>query len=71
MTQDGEWKLISYRRDGDQGSDRTQLFHLTSDPWELNDRSEDAGAEAERKRLENELAQWQEEMGDPVFSTEA
>ncbi|MCY3897113.1 MAG: sulfatase-like hydrolase/transferase [Caldilineaceae bacterium] len=71
MTQDGEWKLISYRRDGDQGSDRTQLFHLTSDPWELNDRSEDAGAEAERKRLEIELAQWQEEMGDPVFSKEA
>ena len=68
MTQDQEWKLISYRRDGDQGSDRTQLFNLASDPWELNDLSEDEGAAEERERLERELVRWQEETGDPVLT---
>lgn len=68
MTQDREWKLITYRRDGDQGSDRTQLFHLASDPWELNDLSEDASVATERERLEEELARWQEETGDPMLT---
>ncbi|MYH63275.1 MAG: sulfatase-like hydrolase/transferase [Caldilineaceae bacterium SB0675_bin_29] len=67
MTQDREWKLITYRRDGDQGSNRTQLFHLASDPWELKDLSEDASVATERERLEEELARWQEETGDPVL----
>ena len=66
MTQDRGWKLISYRRDGDQGCDRNQLFHIASDPWELNDLSEDAGAASERQRLEMELARWQDAVGDPV-----
>lgn len=70
MIQDQEWKLISYRRDGDQGSDRTQLFHLASDPWELNDLSEDTSVATERDRLKEELARWQEETGDPLLTAE-
>ena len=70
MAQDQEWKLIAYRSDGDQGSDRTQLFHLASDPWELNDLSADVDAAAERKRLERELVRWQHETGDPVLTSE-
>ena len=66
MTRDQEWKLISYYRDGDQSCDRTQLFHIASDQWELNDLSEDEGAASERQRLEEELARWQKEVGDPV-----
>ncbi len=71
MTQDKEWKLITYRQDGDQGSNRTQLFHLASDPWELNDLSGDDEFAAEQVRLEGELARWQEEMGDPVLMTKS
>lgn len=70
MAQDQAWKMITYLSDGDQGSDRTQLFHLASDPWELIDLSEDMGAAAERIRLERELVRWQEEMGDPVLTSE-
>lgn len=65
MTQDREWKLISYRRDGKQGCDRAQLFHLASDPWELNDLSEDEGAASQRERLEREQARWQKAVSDP------
>ncbi|MDE0199861.1 MAG: sulfatase-like hydrolase/transferase [Caldilineaceae bacterium] len=71
MAQDREWKLINYRRDGDQGSDRTQLFHLASDPWELNDLAADASVATERERLEDELKRWQEETGDPVLTAES
>jgi len=70
MIQDREWKLIRYSRDGEQGSDRTQLFHLASDPWELNDLSEDESAVTVRERLEEELARWQVETGDPVLTAE-
>ena len=66
MTRDQEWKLITYHRDGDQGCDRTQLFHIASDQWELDDLSEDEGAASERQRLEGELARWQGAVGDPL-----
>ena len=66
MTQDQEWKLITYRSDGDQGCDRRQLFHIASDPWELNDLSEDENAASEGKRLEEELARWQDLVEDPL-----
>ena len=68
MIQDQEWKLIRYSKDGEQGSDRTQLYHLASDPWELNDLSEDASVATEKERLEEELARWQLEVGDPVLT---
>ena len=68
MVRDREWKLISYRKDGDEGSDRTQLFHIASDPWELNDLSLDGGATAERERLERELARWQVKVKDPLLT---
>ena len=68
MIQDQEWKLIRYSKDGEQGSDRTQLYHLASDPWELNDLSEDPSVATEKERLEEELARWQLEVGDPVLT---
>ncbi len=68
MIQDQEWKLIRYSKDGEQGSDRTQLYNLASDSWELNDLSEDASVATERERLEEELARWQVEVGDPVLT---
>ena len=69
MVQDREWKLIRYCKnsgEGSEGSDRTQLFHLQSDPWELNDLSEETCAKAERERLEKELARWRLEVDDPL-----
>ena len=69
MAQDREWKLIRYYTnsgEGSEGSDRTQLFHLKSDPWELNDLSEEDGVKAERERLEKELARWRLEVDDPM-----
>ena len=68
MTQDDEWKLISYHRDEDHGCDRTQLFHLPTDPWELNDLSEDGTASPEKMRLEEELIRWQKATGDPLLT---
>ncbi len=68
MVRDREWKLISYRPDGDEGCDRTQLFHIASDPWELNDLAEDRSSAAERERLERELARWQVEVRDPLLA---
>lgn len=71
MTMDNEWKLISYCRSGDQGSDSTQLFNLASDPWELNDLSADEGASTHLNRLKSELARWQVEVSDPLTATAA
>lgn len=68
MVQDKEWKLISYRRDGDTGCDRSQLFHLASDPWELNDRAADPKVAQVRQRLERELRRWQVEVNDPLLA---
>ena len=67
MVRDREWKLISYRKDGEEGCDRAQLYHIASDPWELNDLALDGRAAAERERLEKELARWQVAVKDPVL----
>ena len=71
MVQDREWKLISYSKnvgEGSEGSDCTQLFHLASDPWELDDRAGDGDAAPVRERLEQELARWQAEVNDPLIA---
>jgi arylsulfatase A-like enzyme len=63
---DGAWKLIRYYRSGDQtvGSDRSQLFHLTDDPWEMHDRSSSPTHEERLRRLAAEMAAWQRRTGD-------
>ena len=68
MVRDREWKLISYRKHGDEGSDRTQLFHIASDPWELKNLALEGYAAAERERLEKELARWQVAVKDPLLT---
>ena len=67
MVCDGEWKLIRYYRPEEHnfGTDRVQLFHITSDPWELEDLAGDPGAGEHLERLAGELAAWQERLGDP------
>ena len=66
MVSDGRWKLIRYykaAKDG-AGSERIQLFDLASDPWELNDVSAEHPGEVER--LQGELGQWMQAVGDPL-----
>ena len=67
MVQDQAWKLVTYRRDNDVGSERTQLFHIASDSWELNDLSQERSVSAERERLERELERWQVAVDDPLL----
>ncbi len=59
------WKLILYPE-----IERTQLFDLNTDPFELRDLSDsqDAGVQAKRKTLEERLRTWRTESGDPLLS---
>jgi arylsulfatase A-like enzyme len=63
---DGDWKLIRYYRSGDPavGSNRTQLFHLKDDPWEMHDLSSDPTQKEHLRRLAEEMAAWQRRTGD-------
>lgn len=67
MVCDGQWKLIRYYRpeEHNYGSDRIQLFHLPSDPWEMNDLSEDERYAAELERLAQQMTHWQQRASDP------
>jgi len=62
------WKLIRYYRSHrhDRCEDRTQLFDLDADPWELNDLSGDAGQTARIAALNDRLARWSRDTGDPL-----
>jgi len=64
---DGRRKLIrTYVRGDGRGSDRTQVFDLDRDPWELHDRSEDPAYAGLRADLEEHLLARQRELGDPL-----
>ena len=67
---DGAWKLIRYYRSSDQiaGSDRSQLFHLTDDPWEMHDLSSDPAQQERLRRMAEEMAAWQRRTGDFLAS---
>jgi arylsulfatase A-like enzyme len=61
------WKLIRYYRTTDgRGSDRIQLFNLSSDPWELADRAEDSACATQRSELLRALVAEQCRHGDPL-----
>jgi arylsulfatase A-like enzyme len=64
---DGDWKLIRYYRpeEHNYGTDRVQLFHLSDDPWEVNDLSDDPSAREHLERLADELVTWQVRLDDP------
>jgi arylsulfatase A-like enzyme len=58
---DRQYKLIEYVVDGHQ---RTQLFDLEADPWELNDLSGDPGYREHVDRLRGELRKWRTDYAD-------
>lgn len=57
MIRDQEWKYIHYPE-----IDREQLFHLASDPDELNDLSGKPETAARQSRMKSELAKWLQEQ---------
>lgn len=62
MIVDRRWKLIRYRVNG--GGERAQLFDLANDPHELRDLASLPGSAAQMRRLQSQLASWQEACGD-------
>jgi arylsulfatase A-like enzyme len=67
MVKDERWKLIRYLRSGDSGTNRTQLFDMQHDPWEMQDLSEEPAMQGHLIRLENELRSWQKQVQDPLL----
>jgi arylsulfatase A-like enzyme len=69
MIRHGDWKLIRYFRSpsGRVGTERTQLFNLSSDPAEIRDLS-GKPEQAERIRHMNGLLrEWMSASGDPLY----
>jgi arylsulfatase A-like enzyme len=61
MVRDERWKLIRYPY-----VDRTQLFDMAVDPWEMHDLSGDPQHAARMEALMGELKAWQERVGDKL-----
>jgi len=57
------YKLIEYSVAGQR---TTQLFNLERSPWETNNLAEDPQYADELDRLRGELADWQQEIDDPL-----
>ncbi len=64
MVRSQEWKLIYYPH-----LDRYQLFHLSSDPDELQDLWRDPRHASIRDDLRRRLEAWQREVDDPVLQS--
>jgi arylsulfatase A-like enzyme len=64
---DGEWKLIRWRKSKvtGRGVDRSQLFHIAEDKWELHDLANRLETTAIQAHLLAELHRWQAEIHDP------
>ncbi len=58
---DERYKLIEYVVGGRR---TTQLFDLTTDPWELDNRAGDPAAETTVERLRHELLRWRDAVDD-------
>ncbi len=56
---DDRWKLIRYPQ-----IDKTQLFDLREDPYELRDRAADPDQTGRINRMMAELSKWQKQLGD-------
>ncbi len=56
----GDWKLIHYLH-----NDRTQLFHLGRDPWEINDLAGLSQYAARVEQMKARLRTWMEAENDP------
>ena len=57
----GQWKLIDYVVDGQA---TTQLFDLETDPWEIQNRSQDPGCQDTLAALRLRLHEWPQQLGD-------
>jgi len=62
MIRTDEWKLIHYPH-----IDRWQLFHLKTDPHELQNLADDERHADVRKSLTKKLRAWQQSVNDPVL----
>jgi hypothetical protein len=63
MIREGDWKVAWYPK-----IDRWQLFNVTADPDELDDRIAEP-AQAERiADLRGKLSAWLKEHGDPLLA---
>ena len=56
----GDWKLIHYLH-----NNRTQLFHLGRDPWEINDLAANLQHLPRVEKMKARLRQWMEAENDP------
>ena len=63
MIRGNEYKLIEYPQ-----ANRTQLFHLPSDPWELNDLAGVPKHAKTQRQLFAALRAWQKDMQDPLLN---
>ena len=63
MIRTDEWKLIEYPE-----IQRTQLFHLKSDPHELKNLASDPNYQKITTELRQRLKSWQREQGDPLVN---
>ncbi len=61
MIRTDRWKLIQYPE-----AEKTQLFDLKNDPYELNNLALKAEHTAIRKRLDDQLTKWLKEHQDPL-----
>jgi arylsulfatase A-like enzyme len=65
MIRTDRWKLIWYPK-----LDREQLFDITNDPDELQDRSEEAVLLPLRRDLQTKLGRWLRDHADPMVTGE-
>ena len=61
MLRTKDYKLIVYPQ-----INRTQLFDLKQDPWEMHDLSDDPAHVFIKSDLMQQLSRMQEDMGDPL-----
>jgi len=66
MATDGRWKLIRSYRDGNEGTDRVQLFDLEGDPDELRDQARDPNQRDVMRSLAAGLTEWMKAGDDPL-----
>ncbi len=62
MIRGDRWKLIVYPQ-----ADKTQLFDLKRDPYELDNLADEPAHADRRKRLRAELKAWRKRVGDPLL----
>ena len=65
MIRGERWKLVQYPK-----VQEYQLFDLATDPHEVKNLADDPGREGLMRELKAKLAQWQQEVGDPLVAAD-